>query len=96
MGVLKREDIAPGAAKVALTGQRCTEWPPLQVDPNTGVPTMQDRDTLGARIEQRGAFQNYFITWPGSRLRIQDLKEVSESTNESRGVRSVRVNSGAP
>lgn len=78
MGVLKREDIAPGAAKVALTGQRCTEWPPLQVDPNSGVPTMQDRDTLGARIEQRGAFQNYFITWPGSRLPIHDLKEVSE------------------
>eukprot|EP00903_Cladosiphon_okamuranus_P009406 g8970.t1 len=78
MGVLKRKDIAPGAAKVALTGQRCTEWPPLQVDPNTGVPTMEDRDTLGARIEQRGAFQNYFITWPGSRLQIDDLRELSQ------------------
>lgn len=77
MGVLKRKDIAPGAAKVALTGQRCTEWPPLQVDPNTGVPTMEDRDTLGAQIEQQGAFQNYFITWPGSRLQIDDLREVS-------------------
>eukprot|EP00752_Nemacystus_decipiens_P010606 g9444.t1 len=78
MGVLKRKDIAPGAAKVALTGQRCTEWPPLQVDPNSGIPTMEDRDTLGAQIEQQGAFQNYFITWPGSRLQIDDLRELSQ------------------
>ncbi|CAM9201270.1 unnamed protein product [Scytosiphon promiscuus] len=76
MGVLKRNDIAPGAAKVALTGQRCTEWPPLQVDPNNGVPTMEDRDTLGARIDQEGSFRNYFITWPGSRLPTIDVKEV--------------------
>lgn len=76
MSVLQREDIAPGAAKVALTGQRCTEWPPLQVDPRTGFPTMEDRDTLGARIEQQGPFHSYYITWPGSRLPIDDPKEV--------------------
>lgn len=78
MEVLKREDIAPGAAKVALTGQRCTEWPPLQVDPVSGVPTMEDRGTLGARIDQQGAFYNYFITWPGNRLPMDDLREVSD------------------
>lgn len=79
MRVLKREDIAPGAAKVALTGQRCTEWPPLQVDPNTGVPTMEDMGTLGARIDQQGPFRNYHITWPGSRVPVADLKEVSRT-----------------
>ncbi|CAM9583453.1 unnamed protein product, partial [Ectocarpus sp. 12 AP-2014] len=78
MRVLKREDIAPGAAKVALTGQRCTEWPPLQVDPNTGVPTMEDMGTLGARIDQQGPFRNYHITWPGSRVPVADLKELSQ------------------
>ena len=74
--MLKREDIAPGAAKVALTGHRCTEWPPLQVDPLSGVPTMEDRDTLGARIEQEGPFYKYFIAWPGNRLPVDDLREV--------------------
>lgn len=81
MGVLQREDIAPGAAKVALTGQRCTEWPPLQVDPLSGVPTMEDRDTLGARIEQQGPFYNYYITWPGNRLPMDDLREVRRRFN---------------
>lgn len=73
--MLQSEDIAPGAAKVALTGQRCTEWPPLQVDPMTGVPTMEDRDTLGRRIDQPGPFHNYYITWPGTRLPMDDLRE---------------------
>lgn len=77
MAVLKREDIAPGAAKVALTGQRCTEWPPLQVDPQSGVPTMGDRDTMGARIEQQGPFNDHFITWPGTRVPTDDAKEAS-------------------
>lgn len=87
MGVLRRDDIAPGAAKVALTGQRCTEWPPLQVDPHTGVPTMEDRDTLGARIEQQGPFHSYYITWPGSRLPIDDPKEVSQWRRDPTGNR---------
>lgn len=79
MGVLQREDIAPGAAKVALTGRRCTEWPPLQVDRMSGVPTMGDRDTLGARIEEEGPFFKYYIAWPGNRLPVDDLREVRSS-----------------
>ena len=59
-----------------LAAKRCTEWLPLQVDPLSGVPTMEDRDTLGARIEEEGPFFKCFVAWPGNWLPVDDLRGV--------------------